>query len=195
MVVLCGLFWRLVCGFMLDQAGQLGESGEYQMGRLRVVCFYIRSSEAGSPRLWWLITDHLAPVNKIELCTDAYVIYRDPANVVASTVAELDNTPLYFTDDIGTVWGPPTDAWWGIAWKTCTRIWWARLDSLIVIVNCGHSYCLHGSCVSCCQVISLAWWLLIRISTIPSDMSDACSLLSFRRSAISPCSYEIYGYA
>jgi hypothetical protein len=27
-----------------------------------------------------------------------------------------------------------------------------------------------------------------------SDMGDACSLLSFRRSAISPCSYEIYGY-
>jgi hypothetical protein len=32
-----------------------------------------------------------------------------PTNLVASTVAELDDTPLYFTDDIGIVFGPPTD--------------------------------------------------------------------------------------
>jgi hypothetical protein len=32
-----------------------------------------------------------------------------PANLVVSTVAELDDTPLYFTDDIGIVFGPPTD--------------------------------------------------------------------------------------
>jgi hypothetical protein len=25
------------------------------------------------------------------------------------TVSELDDTPLYFTDDIGIVFGPPTD--------------------------------------------------------------------------------------
>jgi hypothetical protein len=62
--------------------GQIGESGEYQMERLRVVCFHIRSSEGGSPRLCRLRTDHLASVNKIELCTDAYRIYGDLANVV-----------------------------------------------------------------------------------------------------------------
>jgi hypothetical protein len=32
-----------------------------------------------------------------------------PTNLVALTVTELDDTPLYFTDDIGTVFGPPTD--------------------------------------------------------------------------------------
>jgi hypothetical protein len=32
-----------------------------------------------------------------------------PANLVASMVAELDDTPLYFRDDIGIVFGPPTD--------------------------------------------------------------------------------------
>jgi hypothetical protein len=31
--------------------GQLEESGEYWMGRLRVVYFHIQSSEGGSPRL------------------------------------------------------------------------------------------------------------------------------------------------
>jgi hypothetical protein len=32
-----------------------------------------------------------------------------PANLVALTVAELDDTPLYFTDDIEIVFRPPTD--------------------------------------------------------------------------------------
>jgi hypothetical protein len=32
-----------------------------------------------------------------------------PINLVALTVAELDDTPLYFTDDIGIVFGPPMD--------------------------------------------------------------------------------------
>jgi hypothetical protein len=31
--------------------------------------------QSGSPCLCRLRTDHLAPVNKIELCTDAYSIY------------------------------------------------------------------------------------------------------------------------
>jgi hypothetical protein len=46
--------------------GQLGESGKYRMGRVRVVCFHVQSSEGGSPRLCQLWTDHLAPVNKID---------------------------------------------------------------------------------------------------------------------------------
>jgi hypothetical protein len=79
------------------------------MGRLRVVYFHIQSSKGGNPRLCRLRTDRLAPVNKIELCTNAYGIYGDPANLVASTVAELDDTPLYFIDDIEIVFGPPMD--------------------------------------------------------------------------------------
>jgi hypothetical protein len=34
--------------------------------------------QGGSPRLCRLRTDRLAPVNKIELCTDAYRIYGVP---------------------------------------------------------------------------------------------------------------------
>jgi hypothetical protein len=89
--------------------GQLGESGECRMERLRVICFHIQSSKGGSSRLCQLRTDYLALTNKIELCTDVYRIYEDPANVVDSTAAELDDTPLYFTGDIGIVWGLPTD--------------------------------------------------------------------------------------
>jgi hypothetical protein len=83
--------------------GQLGESGVYQMGRLRAVYFHIQSSKGGRPCLYRLRTSRLALVNKIELCTDAYGIYGDPTNIVASTVAELDDTPVYFTGDIGIV--------------------------------------------------------------------------------------------
>jgi hypothetical protein len=75
-----------------------------------------------------------------------------------------------------------------------TRVRWVWLDSLIVNVKGGYSWYLCGSRVSCCQVISLVRWLLIRISVTPSDMGEACSLLSFYRSAITLCSYESYGY-
>jgi hypothetical protein len=93
---------------------QLGECGEYRIGRLRVVCFHFRSSEVGSPHLCQLRINRMAPVNKIEMCIDAYGSYGDPTNVVASTVTELDDTPPYFMDDIGILWGPPMDARRGI---------------------------------------------------------------------------------
>jgi hypothetical protein len=60
-----------------------------------------------------------------------------------------------------------------------TRVRWARLNSLIVIAKGGHSCCLRGSRVSCCQVDTLQGYIiLIRISVIPSDMGEACSLCS-----------------
>jgi hypothetical protein len=111
-------------------------------------------------------------------------------------VAELDDTPLYFTDDIGIVFGPsghPRTTHRGFHVEDGTRVRWVRLDSLIVIAKGGHSCCLRGSHVSCCQVDTLQGFILIQISMTPSDMGDACSLLSFHRSAISPCSHETYG--
>jgi hypothetical protein len=43
----------------------------------------------------------------------------------------------------------------------------------------GHSCCLRGSRVSCCQVDTLQGYIiLIRISATPSDMGEACSLCS-----------------
>jgi hypothetical protein len=56
----------------------------------------------------YLRTDRLAPVNKIDYVL-AHMRFMGPANLVYSTVTELDDTPLYFTDDIGIVLGPPTD--------------------------------------------------------------------------------------
>jgi hypothetical protein len=77
--------------------GQLGESGEYQMGRVRVVCFQIWNSEGGSPHLCRLRTDHLAPGNKIDYVL-MYMGLWGPTNLVASTVTELDDTLPSLTD-------------------------------------------------------------------------------------------------
>jgi hypothetical protein len=79
------------------------------------------------------------------------------ANLVASSVVELDDTRPYLM-------GVTRDSAWAThgvsaeanAWKTCTRVRWARLDSFIVVVNYCHSWCLSGPRVSCCHVISLA---------------------------------------
>jgi hypothetical protein len=63
--------------------------------------------------------------------------------------------------------------------KDDTRVRWAQLNSLIVVVKGGHSCCLRGSHVSCCQVDNLQdYIILIRISVTPSNMDDACSLCS-----------------
>jgi hypothetical protein len=55
-----------ICGSIENRARQLGESGEYQMGRVRVICFHVQISEGGSSHLCQLRTSHLAPVNKID---------------------------------------------------------------------------------------------------------------------------------
>jgi hypothetical protein len=58
-----------------------------------------------------------------------------------------------------------------------TRVRWVRLNSLIVIAKGGHSCCLRGSRVSCCQVDTLQGYIiLIQIFVTPSDMGEACSL-------------------
>jgi hypothetical protein len=55
-----------------------------------------------APRLYRLRTDRLTSVNKIDYVL-AHTDSWGPANLVASTVVELDDTPLYFMDDIGVV--------------------------------------------------------------------------------------------
>jgi hypothetical protein len=164
MEVLCGLWFLLSkCGTIWDWVGQLGESGEYRVGSMRMVCFHIRSSEGGSPRLSWLRTNCLAPVCKFDYVL-AHKGFMGSRKLRALLVTELDDTLPCLQDVHGIVCGPPTDARRGIRWKTCTRVRWTLLDSLIVIVNCCHSWCFRDSRVSCCQVVSLATCKLIRIA-------------------------------
>jgi hypothetical protein len=42
-------------------------------------------------------------------CVLAHTRFMGSHKISTLMVAELDDTPLYFTDDIGIVFGPPTD--------------------------------------------------------------------------------------
>jgi hypothetical protein len=133
--------------------------------------------QGGSPHLCRLSTDRLASESKFELYTDAYGILWGRTNLLASTVIELDDTLPYLMGDT-------RDSAWAIhgvcaevyVWKTCARVRWAWLDSLIVVVNCCHSWCLRGPRVLCCQVITLARFKLAQVSVIPSDMGNTWPL-------------------
>jgi hypothetical protein len=80
----------------------------------------------------------------------------------------------------GIVHGPFTDARWGIAWKTCTRVRWAR----IVSFTASWTVATHGAfVVHMCHVIRfypLQGVLLIRISATPSEMGDGLLVASKR---------------
>jgi hypothetical protein len=61
------------CCLRRDRAGQLGEGGEYWMGRSESGSHDIQSSEDGSARLCRLRTmSVLPPATSFEFCTDAY---------------------------------------------------------------------------------------------------------------------------
>jgi hypothetical protein len=125
------------------------------MRTLRVDYFHVWSCEGGSPQLFQLRTASVGPWGASIDYVLTHTRLWGPANLVTLTVVEFDDTTPYLTDAIGIVCGPPTDAHRGITWKTCTRVRWAWLDSLIVVVNCGHSWDLREPHVSFCHIISL----------------------------------------
>jgi hypothetical protein len=162
------------------------------MGRVRVVYFHIRNSEGGSPHLCRLRTASVEPCGTSIDYVLAHTEFIGSHKLSSFDGCWVGRHSTILHSGIGIVWGPPTDAHWGIAWKTCTRVWWARLDSLIVIMNCGLSWCLHGSRVSCYQVIFHVKGILILISMTPSDMGESCSLCSNIEVQTPVCSYENY---
>jgi hypothetical protein len=153
-------------------------SEEYRTERLRVVYFHIRRFEGDNHRLCWLRTVSVGPC-----CNKHWVVYwhiRDlwgPTNLVALMVAELNDTPLYFMDDIGIELGPPTDY---PSRFSRGRRHYGTVGSAQLFDSHHERWplvCLHGS-----RVVLPGWylarWLLIQISAIPSDMGEACSLCS-----------------
>jgi hypothetical protein len=81
--------------------------------------------------------------------------------------------------NIEIVCGSPTDACWGITWKTRTRVKWARLVSLIVIMNYCHSWGLRDLARIMLSGGYLARSKLVWITMTLSEMSDSFLLLSF----------------
>jgi hypothetical protein len=157
MVVLWGLCYRVDCGTIWDQVGQLGESGEYRKGRIRVDYFHVRSSEGGSPYLCRLRTASVVP-------------WGISIDYILAHMRFMGSHKLSSFDN-------PRVGWYPTLLNGCTlglcvghprmpvevsrgihALGWGstRPNSLIVITKSGHSSCLCDSRVSCCQVISLA---------------------------------------
>jgi hypothetical protein len=145
-------------GTIGDRAGQLGENGEYWMGKKGSGLIWYSELQGGSHCLCRLRPASVGSEwTSFELCTGTYRIFWGPANLLASMVAELDDTLPYLTGDTRySAWATHGVSTKAYVWKTCTRVRWARLDSLTVIVNCCHSWYLRDPRVLCCQVISLA---------------------------------------
>jgi hypothetical protein len=129
-------------------------------------------------RLCQLRTDHLSPVSKFDYVL-AHIRFMGSSKLSSFEghwIGWHNTTPSLMYTRI--MYGPPIDAQ-GIAWKTCTRVRWTWLDSLIVIMNCCHSWGLRDLA---CVVLSdcyLARFKLARVFMTLSYMSDTCLLLSF----------------
>jgi hypothetical protein len=110
----------------------------------------------GSPRLCRLRTDRLALVSKFDyvLAHMRFMGSHKLSSFYGYRVGQsLTSLAVTYT---GIVYGPPTASpACGIAWKTCMRERCDSTDSLIIVANCGHSWCLRCSRVSCYQVVPL----------------------------------------
>jgi hypothetical protein len=165
-----------------DRAGQLGENGEYWMGRKESGLIWNLGLQGGSPRLC-----RLRPVSARSEWTSVWNVQThmrqmESQNWVASCAAETEAILPYITDvKWDSAWATHGVSAKAYAWKTCTRVRWALIISFTAswtIATCGALW----ACV--CRVvrfIPLQGWLLIQISTTPSDMGDGLFAESKRR--------------
>jgi hypothetical protein len=170
---------------MWDRTEQLGESEKYMMGMVIVICFHIQKVVAPA------CVDWASTIWPPWASSIMYWCIQDlwgPTNLVASMVAELDDTPPYLMNDTGIVGGGGTHGCPSrYRVEDLPRVRWARLDSLIVVVNCGHSWCQCDSCVSCCLVATLQgqywfeslwhpriWVMLVRCSHSVELQTPSC---------------------
>jgi hypothetical protein len=125
-------------------------------------------------------------------CVLTHMRFMGSHKLSSLTIIELVDILPRFTDDIGIVFGPPMDypsrfsrGRWHKSEVGPAPTLWQSMGKMVTCDTCVVHVC-HGI-----RLFSLARWLLIRISVTPSNMGEACSLLSFRRSAILWGSYEI----
>jgi hypothetical protein len=118
----------------------------------------------------------LGPVAiSIELCTACIRDLWGPRNLVALTVAKLDDTPLYITDGIRIVFGLLTD--YPLRFLQGRRHQ-GTVGLAQLFVSHHERWSLVLSSWHVCHVVRLipCKVILIRISATPSDMGEACSL-------------------
>jgi hypothetical protein len=140
-------------GIIGDRAGQLGENGEYWMGRKESGLIWNSELQCGSPHLCRLRTNRLAPVSKFELCTGTYEILWCPKNWVAPCVVETEAILPYLTgvyqDNAWSIHGVSAETY---AWTSCTRVRWA----LIIFLTAWWTIATRGALLArVCRVVRL----------------------------------------
>jgi hypothetical protein len=129
--------------------------------------------QGGSPRLCLLRPTSIEPCWISIWNVLTHTRHMESPNWVALCATEMEAILPYLTDvkwDIA--WVTHSVSAEAYAWKTCTRVRWA----LIVSLTSSWIVATRGALRTCvCRVvrfIPLQGWLLIRISTTPSDMGD-----------------------
>jgi hypothetical protein len=138
-------------GIIGDRAWQLGENGEYWMGRLRVVWIINLELQGGSPRLC-----QLRPASVGSEWTNIWNVlthtgHMESPNWVALCVGELDDTlPCFMgvqSDSVRATHGVSTEAY---AWKTALGRGRTRPGLLIT----SWIVATHGASGPACVVLS-----------------------------------------
>jgi hypothetical protein len=143
-------------GTIWDRAGQLGRSGECNMGTVRVICFHVRSSEGGSPHLCHLRTMSAEPWGTSIDYVLVHMGFMGSHKFSSFDGHRVVRYPILPTGcTLGWCVGHP---WMPIeVLRGRHALGWGRtrFDSSIVILNCCHLWCLREPRVSCCQVLPL----------------------------------------
>jgi hypothetical protein len=160
-------------GIIGDWVGQLGESGEYWMGRKGSCSIWNFKLQGGRPRQCQIRPTSVGSKwISFELCTGTYGIFWCPTNLLASSATELDDTlPYLMGVTRESAWATHDVSTEAYACKTCTSVLWARLDSWTVATR--GAFMAHVCCVV--RLFPLQGRLLIQISVTPLEMGDACS--------------------
>jgi hypothetical protein len=173
-------------GIIGDRTGQLGESGEYWMGRKGSGLTWYSELQGGSPCLCRLRHASVGSEWTSIWNVLTHTGHMESPNWVASCATEMEAILPYITsvqwDSAWPTQGVSTKAY---AWKTCPRVRWA----LIISLTASWIVATHGALQACvCHVvmfIPLQGWLLIQISVTPSDMGDGlfaeskCRIINF----------------
>jgi hypothetical protein len=154
-----------------DRVGQLGGNREYWIGRMRVVWIINLELHGGSPHLC-----RLRPTSIGFVWTSIWNVMMHTGHMESQNIAGVQWDSAWATH------GVSVEAY---AWKMCTRVRWA----LIILLTTSWTVAARGALRACvCHVvrfIPLQGWLLIWISTTPSDMGDGlfaapkCRMINF----------------
>jgi hypothetical protein len=118
-------------GIIGDRVGQLGENGEYWMGRKESGLIWYLELQGRSPCLC-----RLRPASVGSKWTSIWNVLTDTGhmespNWVVSYATEMEVVLPYLTgvqwDSVWATHGVSTEAY---TWKTCTRVWWTLIISL-----------------------------------------------------------------